>query len=141
MSSTTTAGGIAAPVGNTMYGEMPRSAPRPEDVAPYRSERYVPPTQVTVLPRLIGGPPRIPREEYPPEALKLGIERRVIAIVTVDETGKVAQVRVLDDPGYGFREAAERIVRKYYRFEPARRGEESVATTLRIPVAFEISGG
>ena len=54
MSSATTSGGIAAPVGNTLYGELPRRAPEPAEVRPYQAERYVPPTQVTVLPRPLG---------------------------------------------------------------------------------------
>ncbi len=138
LSGSTSAGRIAAPVGNTLYGRMPATAPDPASVQPYRADHYVPPTQVTVMPRLIGGPPRLSKDDYPPEAVRLELEGRVLLMVTVDTEGKVADVRVLEDPGHGFGEAAVRVVRKYYRFQPARRGDQPVATTVRVPVTFEI---
>jgi protein TonB len=137
MSSTTSSGGVAAPVGNTLYGEMPRTAPAPEEVKPYRAERYVPPTQVTVLPRPVGEC-RPPKEAYPEAALRLGLEGLVVLLLTIDETGKVADARVVEDPGHGFGEAAVRTLRTHCRFEPARRGGEAVATTLRYKVRFEL---
>jgi protein TonB len=135
MSSTTASGGFAAPVGNTLYGELPKAAPRPEEVKPYAAEKYVPPTQVTVLPRPLST--EIPRGEYPPDALAQGLEAAVVLKLLVDETGKVAEATVAVDPGHGFGEAAVRIAKRYFRFEPARRGEERVATTLRFTVRFE----
>lgn len=138
MSSTTAAGGFAAPVGNSLYGELPKTAPDPAEVKPYVAERYVPPTQVTVLPRLIGGAPRLSSADYPPEALREQREGRVVLSVTVDETGAIADVRIVEDPGHGFAQAAMRLVRKHYRFEPARRGDQPVATTLNIPFRFEL---
>ncbi|MGB8931760.1 MAG: energy transducer TonB, partial [Anaeromyxobacteraceae bacterium] len=135
MSSTTASGGFAAPVGNTLYGELPKTAPRPEEVKPYAAERYVPPTQVTVLPRPVST--EIPRGEYPPDALAQGLEATVVLRLLVDATGKVAEATVAEDPGHGFAEAAVRIAKRYFRFEPARRGSEPVATWLRFTVRFE----
>jgi len=138
MSSTATGGTFAAPVGNTLYGQAPRTAPAPPEVQPYRAENYVPPTQVQVMPRLIGGPPRLTKEDYPPEAMRLGLEARVRVMVAVDDTGRVTEASAIDDPGHGFAAAAVRIVKKYYRFEPARRGDEPVATRFPVPIVFEI---
>lgn len=135
MSSTATSGGFAAPVGNTLYGELPRTAPKPEEVKPYVAEKYVAPTQVTVLPRPLST--EIPRGEYPPDALAQGLEATVVLRLLVDETGKVAAATAVEDPGHGFGEAAVRIARRYFRFEPARRGTEPVATWLRFTVRFE----
>jgi protein TonB len=137
LSSSTSSGGVAAPAGNTLYGDMPRTAPDPEEVKPYRSERYVPPTQVTVLPRPIGEC-RPPTDEYPEAALRLGIEGLVVLSLAIDERGGIADARVIEDPGHGLGEAAVRTLRKYCRFEPARRGGEAVATTLRYKVRFEL---
>ncbi len=141
MSSSTAGGGVAAPVGNTLYGEMPRTAPEPSDVKPYRSDKYVPPTQVTVLPRPVGvcasGVP-LPAEEYPEAALRLGVEGRVVLVLTVDETGKITEVRVVEDPGHGLGAAAANAVRRHCRFEPGRRGAEAVATSFRYKVQFEL---
>ncbi len=137
MSSTTASGGFAAPVGNTLYGKLPTDAPAPEEVTPYRAEKYVPPTQVTVLPRTLASD--IPPGEYPPEALALGIEATVVLRVLVDETGKVAEAIVVEDPGHGFAETAVRVVKKYFRFQPARRGDEPVATWIpAFKVRFEL---
>jgi protein TonB len=135
MSSSTSADGVAAPAGNTLYGELPREAPAPEEVRPYRAERYVPPTQVTTLPRPLGAC-RPPPEDYPKEAQRLGLERVVVLSLTVDEKGRVAEARVVEDPGHGFAEAAVRSVRRDCRFAPALRGGEPVATTLRYTVRF-----
>jgi len=135
LSSTTASGGFAAPVGNTLYGKLPETAPPPEEVKPYVAERYVPPTQVTVLPRPVST--EIPRGEYPPDALAQGLEATVVLKLLVDETGKVAQATAVDDPGHGFAEAAVRIAKRYFRFEPARRGTEAVSTWLRFTVRFE----
>lgn len=137
MSSATTGGGVPAPAGNTLYGELPKTAPSPSEVQPYRSDRYVPPTQVTVLPRLVGecAPPA---NEYPAEALRLEVEGVVVLVITVDETGKVTEARVVDDPGYGLGPAAASLYRRHCRFEPGRRGAEPVATSMRVKVRFEL---
>lgn len=137
LSSSTSGGGVAAPAGNTLYGELPRVAPSPADVQPYRSERYVPPAQVTVLPRPVGEF-RLPSGEYPPDALRLGLEGQVVLSLTVDERGAVVDARVVSDPGHGFGEAAVRAARRHLRFEPARRGDEAVATTIRWKMTFEL---
>lgn len=135
MSSTTAAGGFAAPVGNTLYGELPKVAPPPEEVKPYVAEKYVAPTQVTVLPRPVSTD--IPQDEYPPDALAQGLEASVVLRLLVDETGRVAEATALGDPGNGFAEAAVRIAKRYFRFQPARRGDQAVATWLRFTVRFE----
>ena len=136
MSSSTT-GGMAAPAGNTLYGQAPKVAPSPADVKPYRSERYVPPTQVTVLPRPIGDC-ALPADDYPAEASRLGFEGVVVLVVTVDETGKVVEARVVEDPGHGLGPAAAVGYPRHCRFEPARRGDEAVATSFRVRVRFEL---
>ncbi len=137
MSSTTTAGGYAAPAGNTLYGKAPERAGDPSDATAYHSDRYVPPTQVTRLPELI--PPDIPKSEYPAEAKAKQVEGQVRVHVYIDEQGRVRDVRLAGaDPGHGFGERALEIVRKYYRFRPATRNGEPVATELTLPVTFEL---
>ncbi len=135
--SSSTTGGVAAPAGNTLYGELPRQAPDPSSVQPYRSERYVPPTQVTVLPRPIGEclPPP---SEYPEAALRLGIEGVAVLVLTIDEKGAIADARVVEDPGHGLGDAAVRSVKRHCRFEPGRRGDEAVTTSIRYRFRFEL---
>ena len=71
-------------------------------------------------------------------ALRLGIEGRVILLVTIDETGAVVDARVVQDPGHGLGEAAARAYKRRCRFEPGRRGDQRVATTIRVGVTFEM---
>jgi protein TonB len=137
MSSATTGGGVAAPIGNTLYGEMPRTAPEPSEVKPYRSDTYVPPTQVTVLPRPIGEC-RPPDSEYPEAALRLGVEGLVVLVLTVDASGAISEGRVVEEPGHGLGPAALASVRRHCRFEPARKGGEPVTTSFRYKVRFEL---
>jgi len=136
LSSTTSAGEVAAPVGNTLHGRMPEQAPDPSEVKPYRAERYAPPTQVTSLPEPVEV--SVPRGEYPPEAARAGVEGEVKLRLLVDETGQVRQATVLRDPGYGLGPAAARIARRFFRFKPARLGGEPVATEIPFTVLFEL---
>jgi periplasmic protein TonB len=136
MSSATSATGIAAPAGNTMYGSMPRAAPEPGEVKPYRSERYVPPTEVTTLPQPVATD--IPQSEYPREAQKLGLEGSVLLKLLVDENGRVVDAAVIQDPGHGFGPAAVESAKRRFRFEPARRRDEKVATWIRFTVRYEL---
>jgi periplasmic protein TonB len=139
MSSSTTAGGVPAPAGNTAHGEMPGTAPEPGAVKPYRSEKVVPPSQVTVLPRPLEACYRTSPEDYPETARRLGVEARVPLVLTVDETGAIVDARVVSDPGHGLGAAALASLKRHgCRFAPARRGGEAVATRFGFTVRFEL---
>lgn len=136
MESTTTAGGVAAPVGSTLYGRAPERAQDPASAKPYRSDRYAPPSQVTTLPEPLGCD--IPRAEYPEEARRLGIEAEVRLRLVVDEEGRVVDVKVTRDPGHGFGAVAARAARAYCRFRPARKDGAAVATEIPYTIRFEL---
>jgi periplasmic protein TonB len=136
MESTTTASGMAAPVGNTLYGRAADRAEDPSSATPYRSERYAPPSQVTTLPEPLGCD--IPRAEYPEEARRLGIEGEVRLRLVVDEEGRVREARVVRDPGHGFGEVAARAARAYCHFRPARKDGAVVATEIPYTIKFEL---
>ncbi|MBI5544306.1 MAG: TonB family protein [Deltaproteobacteria bacterium] len=134
MSSTTTAGGFAAPVGNTLYGTAPKVAPKPDEVKPYAPPpggRYVPPFKVTRLPEL----DKDFKAPYPEEARKLGLEGQVVLRLTVDAEGKVASAVVIKGGGNGFDEAALDAVKRF-RFKPGTQGEERVATEITYTYTF-----
>ncbi len=136
MSSTTTAGGFAAPVGNSLYGRAPAKAEDPATVQPYRGDHYAPPTQVTSLPEPLGC--EIPKSEYPEEARRLGLEGEVRLRLVVDEGGRVQDVKVVRDPGHGFGAVAARSARAYCRFRPALKDGRAVATEIAYTVRFEL---
>jgi len=136
LSATTGVGGIAAPVGNTLYGKPPERAPDPAEVKPYRSDAYAPPTRVQKLPELLECSP--PKSEYPEEARKAGFEGTVRLRVVVDESGRVVEARALNDPGKGLGQAAPLIARKYCRFRPAQLDGRAVATEVPMTLPFEL---
>jgi protein TonB len=134
MTSTTTGGAFAAPVGNTLYGVAPRVAPKPEEVKPYApppGKRYVPPYKVTRLPEVLSEF----KATYPEEARKLGIEGQVVLRITVDADGKVVKAAVIKGTGHGLDEAALEAI-KHFRFKPGLEGEETVATEITYTYTF-----
>ncbi|BDG03701.1 energy transducer TonB [Anaeromyxobacter oryzae] len=137
MEATTTATGMAAPAGNTLYGAMPRTAPDPKEVRPYQAERYAAPDEVTTPARPSGGCSP-PDDEYPAEARRAGVEGRVVLRLLVDEHGAVADAVVVEDPGHGFGAAAVASVRRHCRFQPARRGDTPVASWIRYSFRYEL---
>jgi protein TonB len=134
LESTVSSGSVAVPVGNTLYGQAPTVAPHPAEVKPYWAEKYVPPFQVAELPVI---EVEVKVSPYPPEARKAGIEGQVIALLTIDDQGRVARVRKLSGPGHGLDEAAVAALRKF-RFKPARLNGQAVATEIRYVYSFEI---
>ncbi len=133
MSSTTSAG-PPAPVGNTLYGEPPRSGSEPS--APPGAERYAPPTEVTALPEPVAT--EIPKGEYPPEAQRAGLEGEVKLRLRIGADGRVEKATVVRDPGHGFGPAAVESALRHFRFRPATRHGDPVATEIVFTVRYEL---
>jgi protein TonB len=91
---------------------------------------------VTKLPEVLDA--SVPASEYPPQARRAGKEGVVQLRLLVGVDGRVAEARVVSDPGYGFGEAAVRVAKRYYRFRPARAGDEPVATEIPFTIRFEL---
>jgi protein TonB len=136
MSSTTEAGTLAAPVGNSLYGKAPQRAPDPSTVQPYRADHYAPPAEVTALPEPISC--AVPKSEYPDEAKRIGFEGTVRLRLRIDEEGHVTNAKVIEDPGHGLGAAAVRSISRWCRFRPATRKSETVATDIPFTVHFEL---
>ena len=131
MSSTTSAGTFAAPVGNTSYGRVDSTAKDPKEVKGYSAPRYTPIYQVDREPT-VASEVKIP---YPEEARRAGIEGTVTLSITIDNEGKVVSVKVLNGPGYGLNEAARDAIRRF-RFKPAIKGGEAVSTEMKDSYTF-----
>ncbi|RKH63998.1 energy transducer TonB [Corallococcus llansteffanensis] len=131
MSSTTSAGSFAAPVGNTSYGKANGTAKDPKEVKGYSAPKYVPVYQVDSEPT-VASEVKIP---YPDEARRAGIEGTVTLSITIDAEGKVGTVKVISGPGYGLDEAARDAIRRF-RFKPAIKGGEAVATEMKYSYTF-----
>jgi protein TonB len=131
MSSTTSAGGFAAPVGNTVYGKTGDKAADPQEVKAYSAPKYVPVYQVDTQPS-VSGEVKIP---YPKEAKSAGVEGTVTLSITVDNEGRVLKAVVLSGPGYGLNEAAREALLRF-RFKPATKNGEAVSTEMKYSYTF-----
>lgn len=73
--------------------------------------------------------------KYPPLARRLGVEGRVVLRLTIDEEGRLIDVRVVERAGFGFdREALEAVKRS--TFLPAMRNGTPVRSEVLLPVRF-----
>jgi protein TonB len=77
-------------------------------------------------------------KDYPPEAKRLGIEGQVQVRLLVDDSGHVAQTKLLKGLGYGLDDRAVALARKI-RFKPARdTNDQPVATWITWSFNFEL---
>ncbi len=131
MSSTTSAGGFAAPVGNTVYGKTGDKAADPKDVKAYSAPKYVPVYQVDSEPT-VASEVKIP---YPDEARRAGVEGTVTLSITIDHEGRVVKAVIVSGPGYGLNEAARDALLRF-RFKPAIKNGEAVSTEMKYSYTF-----
>lgn len=75
--------------------------------------------------------------DYPLQAERERIEGTVILEADIDELGTVHEIRVLKTAGFGFDEAASKMIRES-TFNPAYAGGQPVAVRMRFTVKFEI---
>ena len=97
---------------------------------------YVPQHKISQIPVI---PTReiLAKIQYPPLALRQGIEAVVYLELFIDQNGKIRKIDVLKDPGYGFSEAAIAAL-EGMQCEPARANNEPVAVRFRYPVRFSL---
>lgn len=88
-----------------------------------------------------GAPHFIHREAplYPFLARRKGKEGKVVLRLTLDCSGALKQVEVVEEGGYGFTEAAIRAASRS-TFSPARRNGTLVASRVLLPVRFVLRG-
>lgn len=97
---------------------------------------YVPQHKISIIP---GIPTQevLDRIEYPPIALRQGIEGVVYLELFIDKEGLIRKIRVLKDPGYGFADAAVAALTGV-RCKPAYANGVPVAVRFRYPVRFTV---
>lgn len=131
MSSTTSAGGFAAAVGNTLYGKTENKAADPSEVKAYSAPKYAPIHQVDSEPT-VAAEVKVP---YPEEARRAGVEGTVVLSITIDHEGNVVAAKIISGPGYGLNEAARDAIRQF-KFKPAIKNGEAVSTELKYSYTF-----
>ncbi len=73
---------------------------------------------------------------YPRVARRRGYEGTVVLEVLVNRKGRVGELRVFSSSGYTLLDKAAMAAVEDWLFEPGRRGEESVAMWVRVPIRF-----
>ncbi len=74
---------------------------------------------------------------YPTMARRLGKEGRVLLRLTIDEKGRLLNVEVIEDGGFGFTEAAIEAVKKS-TFFPAFKDGKPVISRALLPIRFAL---
>lgn len=118
-------GEMSVPIGNTLMGIPENRVNENVEYAPLFSVTKMPSFKLQVKP------------EYPAEARRLGIEGVVLLEVAISSDGRVLEVNVIQDPGFGLGESARSAIMKS-EFEPAMSGSTPVAVRVRIPVRFRL---
>lgn len=91
-----------------------------------------------VMPELIGGLSSIQSKiKYPEIAKRAGIEGKVYVLAFIDETGNVANAKIIKGIGAGCDEAALDAV-KQTKFTPGRQRGKPVKVQVTIPIVFKL---
>lgn len=139
LSSTSTSGSFKVSTGNTLYGAPQQVAADPKDVKPYKAERYAPPHLLNEMPSCQPLSGDEMEREYPALARREELEGSVVARITIDSDGSVVDVKVVDvdHKGYGFEDAAKKLLRRF-RCRPGKENGQAVATEIRFTLHFEL---
>ena len=78
------------------------------------------------------------KPHYPESARRQGFEGTTLLKIYVSDTGKVEDVLVARSAGHQDLDLAAMEAVKQWRFEPARRGKQSVAVWVMLPVRFAL---
>jgi protein TonB len=125
--------GMALPAGTPRAASAARGAPTVRKLGPAAQPTSLGCEEPLVKPR----PKSVPQPGYTEQARAAGIEGRVRVQLTVDETGRVVNVRLLQGLGYGLDEAALAAARTA-SFEPGSRCGKPSQATFTISMRFTL---
>ena len=96
------------------------------------------PSAISSLPTLEEEPSSFEMQKLYPEAAKReGKEANVKLKLLIDETGKVSQVEITEEAGFGFDEVALKLARKF-KFKPAQKNDEPVSVWIPWTYKFRL---
>lgn len=98
---------------------------------------YLPQHKISSVP-VIPSREILSRIEYPPMALKQGIEAVVYLELFIDNKGQIRNIKVLKDPGHGFAQAAVNAFTGITCI-PAVANGKACAVKFRYPVKFTLT--
>ena len=79
------------------------------------------------------------RPPYPASLQRQGKEAALRLRLDIDTTGRVTRVTLLNQADARFFKAAERHIKKVWRYSPATRGGAAEATSLTVTLRFELT--
>jgi protein TonB len=133
------AGILSSPGGSSSSGEAPAvsrdDAPATSSTAGARTAA-VAPERITQHARPQGGYQA--RPSYPAAPRRLGVQGTTLLRVHVLADGRIGDVLVEKSAGHPDLDDAAATAVKRWRFDPARRGSESVAMWVLLPVEFKL---
>lgn len=149
-STVTEGAGPAYAVGNTRMGHtgkgsgnkplpaLPKGRTRGSGVTPNKVAEFIPSDGVTLT-----KPKRLSalQPEYPKTLKAQGVEGNVVVRVTIDEEGRVIDVRVVKGSGYDAMDASARNAAAKEQFTPAMRNGEPIAYTIKYTYRFRVREG
>jgi hypothetical protein len=118
---------VIGKLGNTLDKEVDTLTPTPKDM----KGQLVSITSVSTAPRL----KQDVKPEYTKEMIAARVEGVIRAQLLVDIDGKVKEVKILNDLGFGTRERA-RDAFLQWQFDPAMRDGKPVATWISYSIRF-----
>ncbi|WP_020648446.1 energy transducer TonB [Solimonas variicoloris] len=122
-----------APADAEPVDEAPPSPPAPPAAAAPAAPEVVPPDFVAAY-------LNNPGPSYPSTSIRLREQGTVLLLVLVNADGRADKVTVDKSSGYArLDEAAADVVRKRWRFVPAKQGGQPVSAWVKVPVTFELS--
>lgn len=112
---------------------QPVSTPPPPTPAP------APPAPAVVeAPRFNAAYLNNPPPPYPPAARRRGMEGQVIVRAEVQSDGTCSRAELKQGSGHGLLDQAALEAVKKWRFVPARKGNQSVAAWVDVPITFKL---
>jgi len=81
-----------------------------------------------------------PPPSYPLSARRRGIEGRVVLHVAIDAAGRAVSVTLARSSGFDSLDTAALEAAAGWRFHPARRDGSPVASEMRVPIRFQLTG-
>lgn len=125
--------------------EAPAFTVPPQPPAPPATPIAAAPTTAPVAPEVVGA--RFdadylhnPKPVYPPASRRLAEEGRVLLRVRVTAEGMAEQVEIKHSSGFPRLDQAALDTVARWRFVPARRGSETVAAWVLVPITFNLQG-
>ncbi|MGE0808910.1 MAG: energy transducer TonB [Burkholderiaceae bacterium] len=116
----------------------PAAPPAPVAAAPAPAPAPAPPPLPIIPPNSQADYLRNPSPVYPTMSRRMGEEGRVLLRVYVERDGTASRVNVRESSGFSRLDDSAVMAVRNWRFVPAKRGEETLAAWVLVPINFSL---